>query len=237
MKNRLPLQKLSALFEQKPLRERALMLLAAVALSFFLIDSLLVTPQTKRYKQLTSKMESLLQDTDKTNLQIAALSARLAMGSDVNKKAELDRLISQIAETDALLSEEDGNPLHLSALLSSLLETTPGLQLMSLKTLPVVPLQPRAPLDENGKPALRPGPPMIAGAVPETVPPATIYQHGVEITIKGNYLAMLPYLEKIKHYPKRLFWVEAKLEVAKYPNSILRLNLHTLSEQKVTTLR
>lgn len=236
MKNRPALQVLTALFEQKPLRERVLMLFASLALTFFVIDTFLVTPQTKRFKQLTSKMEGLYDDTEKTALLIASLTAELAQHSDVNKKAELEKLISQIAETDALLSEEDGNSLKLSALLSSLMETTPGVQLMSLKTLPVLPLLPRAPLDADGKPANKPGPPMIVGTVQEA-PPATVYQHGVEITIKGNYLALLPYLEKIKRYPKRLFWLEAKLEVAKYPNAVLRLTLHTLSEQKVTSLQ
>lgn len=237
MKNRPTWQQLCASFDQKPVRERLLMLLASVALVFFMIDSLLVTPQTKRFRQLTEKTVSLREDTDKAEQQISALSARLALNSDVNKKAELDKLINQIATTDALLSEADGNPLNLSALLSSLLETTPGLQLMALRTLPVLPLLPRAALDENGKPVLKPAPPMIAGAAAEPEQATTIYQHGVEITIKGNYLALLPYLEKIKNYPKRLFWIEAKLEVAKYPNAILRLNLQTLSAQKVTSLR
>jgi MSHA biogenesis protein MshJ len=236
MKNRPALLVLTVLFEQKPLRERVLMLFASLALTFFMIDTFLVTPQTKRFKQLTVRMEGLHDDTEKTAQLIASLTAELAQHSDVNKKAELEKLISQIAETDALLSEEDGNSLKLSALLSSLLETTPGVQLMSLKTLPVLPLLPRAPLDAEGKPAQKLGPPMIAGSVQEA-PPATVYQHGVEITIKGNYLALLPYLEKIKRYPKRLFWLEAKLEVAKYPHSVLRLTLHTLSEQKVTSLQ
>lgn len=237
MKNRPTFQALAILFEQKPLRERVLMLCAAFVLVFFLVDSLVVTPQTKRFQQLSAQMESLLADTEKSRHQIDALSAELAQHSDINKKAELDKLIRLIAETDALLSEDDGKSLKLSALLKSLLDTTPGLQLAALKTLPVLPLLPRAPVDADGKPALKPAPPMIAGSAPEAPPPAVIHQHGVEITIKGNYLALLPYLEKIKRYPKRLFWLEAKLEVAKYPEAILRLNLQTLSEQKVTPLR
>lgn len=236
MKNRPTWLALSALFHQKPLRERVLMLFAGVALVFFMSDTLLVTPQTKRFRQLSLTLDSLQADTEKTAQQIASLSTELAQRSDVHKKAELDKLISLIAETDALLSEDDGNSLQLSALLASLLQTTPGLQLMSLKTLPVIPLLPRAPLDADGKPALKPAPPIIAGSVDQETPAAIVYQHGVEITIKGNYLALLPYLEKIKHYPKRLFWLEAKLEVAKYPNAVLRLTLHTLSEQKVTSL-
>ena len=97
------LQALAILFEQKPLRERVLMLFAAVVLVFFLIDSLLVTPQAKRFKQLNAQMETLLADTEKSRHQIDALSAELAQHSDIRKKAELDKLIRLIAETDALL--------------------------------------------------------------------------------------------------------------------------------------
>lgn len=237
MKKLQTFQHIAAVFEQQPPRERLLMLIASFVITFFLIDTLLVTPQTKRFKQLTSKTESLREDTDKAAQQISTLSAKLALNSDVNKKTELDKLIKQIATTDALLSEEDGNPLHLSALLTSLLETTPGLRLISLRTLPVLPLLPRAALDTDGKPVQKPAPTIIAGTAAETAQVATVYQHGVEIVIKGNYLALLPYLKKINKYPKRLFWIEAKLEVAKYPDAVLRLNLQTLTTQKVTTLR
>lgn len=237
MKSRPSLQAITLLFEQKPLRERVLMLFATVALVFFLIDTLLVTPQGKRFRQLSAQMESLQADTEKSRHQVDALSAELAQHSDVNKKAELDKLIRLIAETDVLLSEDDGQSLKLSALLKSLLDTTPGLQLMTLKTLPVLPLLPRAPVDEDGKPLIKPAPPIIAGSAPPAAPLAVIHQHGVEIVIKGNYLALLPYLKKIKRYPKRLFWLEVKLEVGKYPDAILRLTLQTLSEKKVTPLQ
>ena len=235
MKNKSPWQTAFANFESKALRERLLMLFAAAALSYFLIDTLLLTPQQKRYKAWTLQGETQQAETGKISEKITQLSARLVQNKSIDKRAELDALIGIIAQADALLSEDDGGSLKLTELLKTMLRTTPGLKLMSLKTLPVVPLI-AAPKDNGG---IRPAAPMIApDRTVVTEPPATaVHQHGVEIVVKGNYLALLPYLEKLHRYPKRLFWTDARLEVGHYPDATLRLTIHTLSEQKVMPLR
>ena len=61
------------------------------------------------------------------NAQIAELSAKLAKNNDASRQAELDELRRIIAEADALLSEDDGGSLRLSALLESMLRTTPAI--------------------------------------------------------------------------------------------------------------
>jgi hypothetical protein len=43
-------------------------------------------------------------------------------------------------------------------------------------------------------------------------------------------------MEKLRRYPKRLFWTSASLEVVKHPDSILYLTITTLSEQQTIPL-
>lgn len=231
------LQSASARFEAQSPRERLLMIAAFGALFYFVADAAVLTPQLREQRQLRAQTEIAQAETQRLNQQIAELSARLASNNGTEREAELAALRQIIAEADALLSENDGGSLRLSALLSSMLRTTSGLKLMSLKTLPVVPLLPRTgPKAADGS-DLRPAPPITgsANAIPDP-PPVAVYQHAVEIAIQGNYLALLPYLEKIRRYPRRLFWTSASLEVIEHPVSVLRLTITTLSEQQMAPL-
>ena len=232
MKLQTLLQSADAQFSAKTPRERLLMVAAIAALLYFAVDASVMTPQRRQLRQQTAQA-----DTQRINKQIAELSAKLAKETAGDQQAELDELKRIIAEADALLSEDDGSSLKLSVLLETMLRTTPGLKLMSLKTLPVLPLLPKTnPKAADGS-DLKPSPPMMGSAknTPEP-PPAAVHQHGVEIVIRGNYLALLPYMDKLRHYPKRLFWTSASLEVVKHPDSMLHLTITTLSEQKNTPL-
>lgn len=224
-------------FDAKTPRERLLIIAAIAALLYFVIDALLLRPQQRQLRELSLQTEAVQADTQRINRQISDLSAKLAQDNAGVRQAELDELKRVIAEADALLSEDDGSSLKLSALLETMLYTTPGLRLMSLKTLPVIPLLPKTNLKAADGSELKPSPPMMDRAknLPEP-PPVAVHQHGVEIVIRGNYLALLPYMDKLRHYPKRLFWTTASLEVVKPPDSILHLTITTLSEQKNTPL-
>ena len=231
------LQSANAQFEAKTPRERLLLIAAIAALLYFIVDASLLTSQHKQLRQLHAEAETAQAETQRINKQIGELSAKLAKQNAGDRQAELDELKRIIAEADALLSEDDGGSLKLSALLDAMLRTTPGLKLMSLKTLAVQPLLPKTnPKAADGS-ELKPSPPMMGSAKdkPEP-PPVAVHQHGVELVIRGNYLALLPYMEKLRHYPKRLFWTSASLEVVKHPDSMLHLTITTLSEQKNTPL-
>ncbi len=225
-------------YDNKRLRERVLSLTAACCLIFFIIDTLVLTPQTKHFKNWTDQLASQQQESEKIAEQITRLSALLARTASPAEQARLDALVGLIAQADALLAEDDGGSLNLPALLKTMLQTTPGLQLMSLRTLPVLPLVPMVPA-QSDKAALKPSPPIFSGKdnADRDPPPTEVHQHGVEILIKGNYLALLPYMDALHRYPKRLFWTDAKLEVTAYPQALLRLTISTLSEQKVMPLR
>ena len=60
-------------------------------------------------------------------------------------------------------------------------------------------------------------------------PADLLYRHGVEVTVRGNYLDMVDYMSALEAMPTRLFWGRAQLDVEEYPASRLTLTLHTLS--------
>jgi len=231
------LQPASAQFESKTVRERLLMVFAAAALMYFIVDISVLTPQAKAERRLRAQIEAQQADVQKLDRQIAELSAKLAKANASDRRAELDELLKVIAEADALLSEDDGGSLKLSALLNAMLRTTPNLQLVSLRTLPVTPLLPQGPQAGDGS-ELKPAVPMLGQDkdAAADAPPLAVHQHAVEIAVKGNFLAMLPYMEKLRRYPKRLFWASASLDVQQHPDAVLHLTITTLSAQRTAPL-
>lgn len=229
------LQRGSEIFSRRGIRERALMLIAAMAFVYVAADLGLLSPAQRQQRQANIQTETQQTEINKTNREIAALSEQLARLNSSEKEAELRALQQIIADADALLSEDDGGSLKLSAMLDTLLRTTPGLSLVSLKTLPVVPLLPRGPAASDGT-SLKPAIPLAGKASAPEPPPVAVYQHGVELVIQGNFLALLPYMEKLQRYPKRLFWTSAHMEVIRHPDAQLRLVITTLSERAVSVI-
>lgn len=229
---------LAEIYASKSARERALMLVAALACVYFAVDVSLLTPAMRQRRQADAQSEAQQTEMVKINREITTLSRQLAGQSSADKAAELKALQQLIADADALLSEDDGGSLKLSVLLDTMLRTTPGLSLVSIKTLPVVPLLallPRGPQAADGS-ALKPALPMTGKQAASEPAPVAVHQHGVEIVIQGNFLALLPYMEKLRRYPKRLFWTSANLEVIRHPDAQLRLVITTLSEQPVSVI-
>jgi MSHA biogenesis protein MshJ len=60
-------------------------------------------------------------------------------------------------------------------------------------------------------------------------PADLLYRHGVEVTVRGNYLDMVDYMSALEAMPTRLFWGQAQLDVEEYPASRMTLTLYTLS--------
>jgi MSHA biogenesis protein MshJ len=83
---------------------------------------------------------------------------------------------------------------------------------------------------------LRPGQPLRMEAL-RIVPGAPVegasgfYRHGVELTLKGSYFDLVQYLAELEKLRSRLLWGATALEVEKYPDVRLTLQVHTLSTQ------
>lgn len=184
---------------------------------------------------------------------LAAIDGQVSQGIDPFQKelAVRDELLRKIAEGEAFFAQHDATVRQVGSLVRSLLEETPGVSLVSFKTLPgqvfYSPPPPPPPPKATEKAAEN-----IAGAAkllklemkPEAPPPVvkpvalqkTIYKHGVEITVRGNYPQLVSYMEKLQKYPKRVFWSEAKVTAQSYPVSVLRIVIFTLSDRPLAPL-
>jgi MSHA biogenesis protein MshJ len=222
-------------FNKLPQRERLLVATVIPLLVFFIGYVLLLVPQQKNIKNARLLIQTQQAELASINAKIAMKENEAAMSLDLQEKnrSAQDEFQKKIDEVNVFLGQTDPSTSQVGALIKGFISANAGLTLMSLKTLPVVMFYTPAQKSSTS-----------GTAVPnQTLPNQTleaqknIYKHGIEVSVKGKYMALLSYMEHMQNYPKRLFWSEAKLDVSAYPEAVLSLVIYSLNEQPSSPLR
>lgn len=210
------LQALVDRFGGLSIRERVLVLVALFAVAYQ-VGTLVVFD--RQFDQIESLRADIARDNEtvlSTNRQLAAALAKIP--EDPNQvmrqsiaelRVELDQARQALkAETATLISPQD-----MARFLEQLLLQERGLALISLNTLETQPLSEQAPdtAEVRGN--------TVVG----------LHRHGFDIAFSGGYLATLRYLQALEALPWHFFWDSVDYEVIEYPESTVRLRLHTLS--------
>lgn len=196
-------------------RERAMIFSVAVGLLILLLNALMLDPLLVRQKTISLQMAQQEQETN--NLQ-QAIKTILQAKQDIQHsplRVRISELKAQLQENENFLKERSARlvePAQMAALLEQVLSRNDKLQLVELKTLPL------SLLLEQKTDAKTAAPP--------------VYKHGVQITVRGDYLDLLRYLTALENMPIQMFWGEVSLSVAKHPDSVLTLTVYTLSLEK-----
>lgn len=213
------------------LRERVMAFAIAALLLITLINVVVLDPLLAQQKLLS---QQAAQDEQQITAMHAEIQGRVAAHNndpDAAERTKLQNLKQYSAKMRGeLLGMQKGlvSPDKMTALLEDLLRRNSGLQLLSLKTLPVSLLtDPVVP--EGTLPTAADSSPAKGKAHERQVAGEAVYKHGVELTIQGSYADITHYLTQIETMPWQLFWARAKLNVEAYPKVKLTLTLFTLS--------
>lgn len=197
-------------------RERALVLLTALAIVYMIWDIVIFNPLAVAKADVDEQVQNL-------NNKIAAMQQEeQAILSAVN--ADPDRDIKQqvAAAQDKLTSLNESLaelslglvPVEqLAIILRDVLRTTDSLELIKLRTLPVEAIA-VTDADANSD-----GEEKRAG----------VYKHQVLLEVKGNYRELLVYLHTLESMNWRFYWEELHFAEERYPNAIIQLQVYTLS--------
>lgn len=234
-------EQLATKIDALSLRERAILLLLIAAAIILLVVHFLIDPQFAKQKMLSENIKL-------EQLQISALQVEMEQriaGKSVDPDAENKRRLVSAQQTlkqiDNSLSELQKNLVHpekMAALLEEILHRNHSLQLVSLKSLPVVDVIDESGLGNGLIAKVTAGANAAMNAVAATVSNApgtlggSIYKHEVEIVLQGSYLDMLAYMHELENLPEQVYWSNARLNVEAYPKATLTLNLFTLSLDK-----
>jgi MSHA biogenesis protein MshJ len=199
------------------LRERVLVFFAAAAIVVYVADSALLEPLLKRQKINSQKDQQQQDEIRAMQLQLQAYAqAQLSEGANA-KRQRLERYKAEIAALDRDLAGRQGElvtPDRMTKMLSEITKRNPGVELVSLRSLPPSTL---TQLPSGGSEN------------------AALYRHGIEVTVSGGYFKMLGYLADLERNPARILWGPMDLQAA-YPNVTLKITLYTLSPEKTWLL-
>ncbi len=195
----------AARIDEMTLRQRAMLFSVVALLVVVMAHALLLDPVLARQKALIDQVN---RDQSQLNAVRAQLESILKEGGagQTPEEAEVRLLEEKVAQAATALDDRKRGfiaPARLPVLVKGLLGPGRPVSLESLRVVPGAPVE-----------------------------GAELYRHGVELTLKGSYFELLQYLSELEKPPARFLWGEAELQVEKYPEVRLTVQLHTLSPQR-----
>ena len=216
-------RKLAARFDALLVRERILVLVGVVVGTGLIYDTLALQPLEARKKRTERQIAEA-----RHNIKLAevVLSAQEPVAdAEAVKRAYRDALRKQLAEIDQSMQGLQRGlvpPERMGKLLEEMLSRSRGLQLVTLRTLPVRRLDPSA-VAVAGKPGAKPG---------AKEAERTVFQHGFELTLQGSYADVHAYLAQLERLPWRMFWGRITVSAENHPRLRVTLTVLTLSLNK-----
>ena len=199
-------------------RERLAIFLALTAMLVGLFFVLAFNPGYARYQ----KARASLQQSEQELLAMRAAELGLMQGASVDPDADAKRQISRLSEENGALRSSLAStqarlasPEKMTGMLHDLIAAQKELELVSLRSMPPEDLLKAA-----------------SGDKPAAVAAQSVYRHGIELSVRGDYQALANYLHKIESLPWKIHLAEMNLKVDKHPQAIMTLTLYTLSLER-----
>jgi MSHA biogenesis protein MshJ len=219
-------RKLAARFDALLVRERVLVLVGVVVGVALLFDTLALQPLEGRKKRLERQ---IAESRNSIKLAETVLAGQVPITDpDDVRRSYRNALRQQLAEIDESMQGLQRGlvpPERMAKLLEEMLSRSRGLQLLSLRTLPVKIFETpaTAPAGRAGDKTAKPAP---------KDPERTVYQHSFEITLQGSYFELHDYLAQLEKLPWQMFWGRISVNTEQYPRLRATLTVQTLSLNK-----
>jgi len=221
----------NAWIDARVTRERVLLFASAIIVPGVLLHALLVQPVLAERKRMSQETLTEQVEIGKMAVQLKAMVNARGADPDAALKARLAQSVARLAElqreADTQVSELV-SPEKMAGVLEKILASSPRIQVVAVKVLP------RTTISFDKAVAVEPpGQPQVAGAqAAQERKPNEIFRHGVEVSVRGNYLDLVAYLKQIESQPVRMFWDSVNLTVGEYPMVTMRVLVYTISLEK-----
>ncbi len=225
------LNRLFRLFAALSLRERLLAVAALVGAIYFVMDLTVLRPQYTEAKALREKRVQQEAELATLTKALQPLAATAATDPLAAQRAERDKLRLTYAQAESVISKASGD-VRLGELIRTMIAAKPGLTLVSLKTVPPQIFFKSVSLPTTAAPVAGPASAPMPAASSASSEVATslpnLYKHGVDATVRGNYLTLVSYLQGLERNPN-VYWGPVKVDVVTYPDATLNFAIYTLS--------
>lgn len=205
------------------LRERVLVLGAAIVVVVGLWEAVLAAPLDAREQRVSQRIEQTQQRIGELNraIETAAQGISDGMPAKTNRLEALRERVAANDESLRVLASDLVDPAQMRDVLEDLILERPGLELVQVRNVPAEPMFDAADDESDNDGTTASGP--RGEAAPK------LYRHAVVIELEGTYLDALEYLREVESLPWQLYWPRLELETEQYPRTRIVLELHTLS--------
>lgn len=202
-------------YEQRNSRERGLILVAVLALSYLLLEATVGAWLDEKTLTAQRNSQILHQEQIDTQAELAIFAASELSRS--NKEQEM--LIEHLREKNERLARELG-PLQqqvlsrqqFMSLLQGVAENAKDIQLLSMRELAE-----EKELAQQG-----------AGDKRRA---KTLAKHRVRVELNGDYISLAQFLAKLEQSNWPIFWTALNYQLASYPKASMSLDLYTLAPE------
>ena len=211
----------AAKLDAMSVRERTMVFVAGAVVIAFIFWLLALQSASDRNRRLSTQAAADHGAAATLAAQVKELQRTAASDPDAPAKAHLADIDRQLAELEAGLEQRQGGfipPSRMPELVQGLLAHTPGLQLVSMRTLPVAPLAEALP-----QPGAAPPTPQAA---------AGLYKHGLDLTVEGRFADLVSYATQLEKMPVHVLWNRTRIDALAYPKVTMTLTLYTLSLER-----
>ncbi len=202
-------------------RERVLVLLMAFAVIYMVWDFLIFNPLAEAKSSIDKEVTAVEQKIGAMQTEEKAILSAVNADPDRDVKQRIVLLEQQLNQLNTTLEELSLGlvPVEkLTSILRDVLQSTGGLQLQSLRTLPVEAVALSSPASADD----------IADGEDE-IATTGVYRHRVTLTVKGDFRELIDYLRALEAMHWRFYWDELLFEEDHYPDALIQLHVYTLS--------
>jgi len=195
------------------LRERILLLAAAVAVMFLLMDTLILQPTLKAQQVARQQIVDLEVKLNGLRQSAQLLSYKSDSDPAASRRQSRDQLAAELAELDTRIISQLGalvEPAQAAQVLEQLLGSHTGLKLTALNAS----AEPLKDMDLEQQ---------------SETPGLARYQ--LDMVVQGSYLDLLNYLQSLEAMPWKFFWQQVDFQATEHPHAETRLQLYTLGAQ------
>ena len=203
------------LFDSRLLNERRLIIVALVALAWFVLDTAFITPGYKAFHDAAVRNKASTAARDAMQAESMRHKADMAL-KEVEAQQEVQRIRERIERSKQALAQQQAMlapARDMRSLLEGLLAQNGQLRLHAMRTMP----------PEEVKFTPVPG---------VDISQAMLYKQGLEVSVDGSFIELLTWLRSIESMPRKLLWDGLSLRSTEPARLTLTLTVHTYSPDR-----
>ena len=217
---------------------RRLLISGLLAAVYAVLDMAVIQPMMEEYSEVTRSIESVKAQSKGFAAQLLDLKGTAGIDPSLSDKKQLEVATIKLTELENSITEATSNfvkPAQMSQFLKDLIKRSGKLKLVEMENISpdsiiVTTTKETTPIPDpaqKGKKTVTKVEPVI-----KVIGEDKVYKHRVRLTLRGKYPDIAAYLKAIESMPWKVFWQELSLETEQYPNSLVTLEIYTLSLDK-----